>query len=474
MSKSIKFGTEGWRAVIAEDFTFDNVELVTKGIIKYITEEKKDTKPIIIGYDTRFLADKFAQKAANTFIKYGIKVKLTKEASPTPAVALNAKLLNTAGAIMFTASHNSHEYCGLKYIPDYAGPATTDITDKIVYHIDNLQTNKEINLKSTKNQSYIELLDPKPLYLDWIRKLVDTEVIKSKDFKVYYDPMYSTGIGYMDTLLEECNVKVHSINNYRDPLFGGKLPEPREKFLSDLISMVKTDSNAIGLANDGDGDRFGIINEEGKYLHPNIVISLLLYHLIKNKKLKGSIVRSIATTHLLDDIAQKYHLPLYETPVGFKYIGEIMRKETVLIGGEESGGMSIINNIPQKDGILANLSILEAMAYSNKTLVELEKEMIKDIGREYFYKRVDLKVDNDIKERFIKNISIKPPEIIAGERVSRVSTLDGTKLYLNDGSWLLARPSGTEPLLRIYFETSSSDKLENMIANIKEMLDKTK
>lgn len=473
MVKRIEFGTEGWRAVIAEDFTFDNVELVTKGIIGYLTEKNNTHKPIIIGYDTRFLANKFARKAAETFSKYGISVRITEKASPTPAVALNAKLLDTAGALMFTASHNSHEYCGLKYIPEYAGPATPDITDNIVYQINKIIDNKKFSLEESKKPGSIELIDPKPPYLDWIRKLIDIEAIKKRPINVIYDPMYSTGLGYMDLLLEEVGAKVTLIHDWPDPLFGGFLPEPKKEYLQELIDLVKNNPPSIGLANDGDGDRFGIIDEEGNYLQPNIVISLLLYHLIKNKGFKGSVVRSIATTHLLDDIAKKYNLPSHETPVGFKYIGEIMRKEQVIIGGEESGGVSIINNIPQKDGILANLSILEAMAYSNKSLVELQKQLKEDIGKEYIYKRIDLKVEDRVKNSFVKNISTKPPAEIAGIKVIKTSTLDGAKLYLEDGSWVLARPSGTEPLLRIYFETHSSSQLDKMIDNVKEILDKT-
>lgn len=473
MVKRIKFGTEGWRAIIAEDFTFDNVELVTKGIIGYIKEKNNHHKPIIIGYDTRFLANKFAQKAAETFSKYGIDVKITEKASPTPAVALSAKLLDTAGALMFTASHNSHEYCGLKYIPEYAGPATPDITDNIVNQINKILDNKEFSLKESEKPGIIEIIDPKPSYLDWIRNLINFKIIKKHPVNVFYDPMYSTGLGYMDLLLKEAGAKVSCIHDWPDPLFGGFLPEPRKEFLGELIELVKNNSPSIGLANDGDGDRFGIIDEEGNYLQPNIVISLLLYHLIKNKGLKGSVVRSIATTHLLDDIAKKYNLKTHETPVGFKYIGEIMRNEEVLIGGEESGGVSIINNIPQKDGILANLSILEAMAYSNKSLIELQKEMKEDIGREYHYKRVDLQVEDRIKTAFVLNISTNPPKEIAGIKVNKVSTLDGAKLYLEDGSWLLARPSGTEPLLRLYFETNSSTQLYKMIDSVKKILEKT-
>ena len=465
-TSKITFGTDGWRAIIAEEFTFSNVVLVTKAIAGYIKTEYDPSKPVIIGYDTRFLADKFAQRAAETLNELGLNVKITKIDAPTPVVAYAAKHLNSAGALMLTASHNPPEYCGIKYIPDYAGPATTDITNIIVENVKKLQEGQTVVEVSSK-KGMTEVFDPKPDYMKWVKTLIDFDKIKQANLNVFYDPLYASGRGYVDGLLEDAGCKVTTIKNWRDPLYGGAMPEPKEKYLGELKKLVIENPPAIGLSNDGDADRFGVLDEKGAFVTPNDVIAVLFKHLIKNKGKKGSVVKTVATSQLIDKIAEKYGVKVHETAVGFKWIGQIMRQEEVIIGGEESGGLSIWGHIPEKDGIVADLSILEVIAYENKPLYQIVEDVKNEIGLHYINHRIDLHVTEEVKEKTMKTFTQSPPKEVGGLKVKEMKNIDGFKFYFEDNnSWMLVRPSGTEPLFRIYFETDTQDKLEKMIKDI--------
>jgi phosphomannomutase len=454
-SSKIKFGTDGWRGIIADDFTFPNVRKVTRAIASYLETAYSKDRPVLIAYDTRFLAEKFAQTAAEVLAELGWTVKITDRDCPTPVIAYNAKLLNSAGALMFTASHNPAPYCGIKYIPDYAGPATPEITDTIVANIESASDALPSSIPTGK----ISTFDPKPEYLKFIYTLIDVERIKSANLKVKYDALYSTSRGYLDEVLQYCGCQLESFNTKRDVLFGGGMPEPKGEQLVGLVDAVKADKADLGLATDGDSDRFGIVDELGNVLTPNTVLLLLARHLIKNKGKSGAIVRTVATTHLLDNFAAKYNLPIYETAVGFKYIGEKMRETTVLIGGEESGGLSVIGHIPEKDGILADMLVAEAIAYEGKPLSQLVQEAIAEADGPLYNNRLDLHLTEAHKNAVIESFTKNPPTEVAGIKVKEVGRKDGIKLYLEEGSWILLRPSGTEPLVRVYMETNSSDKL---------------
>ncbi len=466
MSKNIKFGTDGWRAIIAEDFTFDNVILVTKAIAGYIKANYDPSKPVIIGYDTRFLADKFAQRAAETLNSLGLNAKITKTDAPTPVVAFAAKHLNSAGALMFTASHNPPEYCGIKYIPDYAGPATKDITNVIVSNVHN-----ETFPQEAQTPGKTEQFDPKPDYLNFIRSQIDLNAIKNAGIKIFFDPLYASGKDYFDTILKQEGCDVTSIKNWRDPLYGGAMPEPREKFLGDLKKLVLENQPSVGFSNDGDADRFGVIDEKGTYITPNEVIAILFRHLVKNKGKKGSVVKTVATSQMIDKIGEIYNVKVHETPVGFKWVGQIMRQEDVVIGGEESGGLSIIGHIPEKDGILANLLVLEAMSYEKKPLYEIVEGLKQEIGVHYINHRLDLHLTPELKESSMNMFLNNPPTQAGGLKIIKENKLDGVKFYFEDNnSWMLVRPSGTEPLLRIYFETDSREKLDAMVRDIQALV----
>lgn len=454
---NIKFGTDGWRAVVGKDFNQENVETVIEAVGKYVYDNFGLDKKIIVGYDPRNMAREFAEDSANQLCNYGFDVLLSDKVIPTPVLAYNAKLLN-ACAVMFTASHNPPEYLGIKFIPDYAGPATSDITDEIV-------NNLEVSFSSNGNGSVREF-DFKPEYFKHIEKLIDFNKIKNYDKNIIFDGLYAASIGYFDKLLMEHGIKFDSLHMYYDINFGGGMPEPKPKYLKELIEQVKKNTNSVGFANDGDSDRFGVINEKGEYVSPNEIIAILLIHLKKHKNYEGPLVKTVGASLLLNKVAEKLVVEVVETAVGFKHVGEAMRKCNPIIGGEESGGLSIQGHIPEKDGILANLLILEAMAYENKSLCELQDELYDFVGCKFFNDRIDKHLEN-VEE--IKPILEKYKLLanLGDFKVKNTDTKDGVKLYFDDNSsWILVRPSGTEPLLRIYFESDSLDKIEKLKAYI--------
>lgn len=452
---SISFGTDGWRAILDEDFTAEQVERVTRAIGKYVYDNFGIKKTILIGHDPRRMADVYAQKSADILKNLGFNVKLSSRVVPTPILAYNA-LIENACAIMFTASHNPPEYLGMKFIPDYAGPATSEITDEIVQNID-----KEF--KGSSNGS-LHKVNFAPKYYEHLETLIDFDVIFKLHSNIIFDGLYSASIGYFDEILRQKHINFESMHMFHDINFGGGMPDPKPRFLKELIEKVKDSKNAIGLANDGDADRFGVINENGEYVSPNEIIAILLKHLL-NRGFKGSVVKTVGSSLLIDNVAKKLGVNVIETAVGFKHVGEAMRLNDVIIGGEESGGLSIGGHIPEKDGLLANLLILEAMAASGKTLVELQKDLYELAGCKFYTDRIDLKLDNkdEIKPILEK---VKEFKAISTYPVTSIDTKDGVKLMLGDNTKILVRPSGTEPLLRIYFETDNLEKLEELKVKI--------
>lgn len=453
---NIKFGTDGWRAVIGEDFTGENVEIVTNAIGKYVADEFGLDKKILVGYDPRNKAKSFASQCADLLACAGFEVFLSDAVLPTPVLAYGAKAMS-ACAIMFTASHNPPEYLGMKFIPDYAGPATSEITDAIVANLG--KRSKPLGT------GVVHVFDFKPKYFEHMKKLIDFTAIKKgtdNGIKIIFDGLYCATIGYFDKLLDEFSIPYESFHMAHDPNFGGGMPEPKPKYLKELIEKVKVSTNAIGMANDGDGDRFGVINENGEYVSPNEIIAILLIYLRKYKKLEGHLIKTVGASLLLDKVAEKLGVEIIETPVGFKYVGEAMRKYTAIIGGEDSGGLSIQCHIPEKDGILANLLILEAISVKGKSLVELQQELYEFAGAKFYCELVNLKLESQEQVEIALEKTKKIQEVI-GLKVIQTNLKDGVKLYLEDNaSWILVRPSGTEPLLRIYLESDSLEKIEKL------------
>ncbi|MBU1026907.1 MAG: phosphoglucomutase/phosphomannomutase family protein [Candidatus Margulisbacteria bacterium] len=460
----IKFGTDGWRAVISDEFTFANVNKVAKAIAFYLINHKLTKKPLIIGYDPRFLADKFAEAIAKVMEDAGINCYLTERDTPTPIVAWEVKDKKACGAVMITASHNPASYCGIKFIPDYAGPANEIITKELQEY-----ANGNIELPRPKRKGNVERFEPRERYFKYLQSLIDFELIKRSGLKIIYDAMYGCGRGYLDRLLEENGIKAEVLHGERDVLFGGRNPEPDDENLEELKKRVVAAKADIGIANDGDADRFGIVDEAGNFLHANQVLALVCDYLIEDKGFTGSVVRSVATTHLLDRIAAKNKVKLHETPVGFKHIAALMMKEDVILGGEESGGLSIKGHIPEKDGLLANLLIIEMLGKRKKSLSQIWADLVKEYG-EIFGEKLNLRFDKAKKEQLMNILKQNTPQQLAGLKIINVNKVDGVKLTLSEGSWILARPSGTEPLVRIYAESDKLEKLKVMIEAIKNLV----
>jgi len=461
----IKFGTDGWRAIMADEFVVEKVRVVATAIAQYLKKEGIAEQGIVVGYDTRFLSETFAREVARVFLGAGIPAEMAKRYVPTPVIAYSVKDRKRAGAIMITASHNPPEYNGIKFIPRYAGPATTDITKQIEKELRTVIANsKEISLGDA---SHINYFDPAPRYLKHLSQFIDWEMIRHSGIKVIIDPLYGTAMDYLDKIFKENACSFEVIHNWRDPYFGGSNPEPSKENLSELKQKLFSTNAQLGLATDGDADRFGIIDEDGEYISPNYGIALLLYHLVENKGWRGPIGRTVATTHLLDRLARKYGLLVLETPVGFKYIGALMRERDLLIGGEESGGVSVKTHIPEKDGILACAMISELRAKAGKTLGELLKDIMEDVGFVY-NERINLHCEEDIKKQKLEFLYNSPPQRLADIEVENVVTLDGIKFLLSDGSWLLIRPSGTEPIVRIYAESERLEIKDKLISVGKE------
>ena len=450
---NIKFGTDGWRAIVGKDFNAENVETVIKAIGKYGYEKFGAEKKILIGYDPRNKAEEFSKQAAEILSGFGFEVLYSDKIIPTPVLAFNAKFLD-ACAVMFTASHNPPEYLGIKFIPDYAGPATSDITDELVANLGE-------SINKFGNGKIIEY-NFSPAYFEHIKSLIDFTAIRKLKSKIIFDGLYAASIGYFDKILKEENIPFEAIHMYHDVNFGGGMPEPKPKYLQELIAKVKEYDNAVGFANDGDSDRFGVINEKGEYVSPNEIIAILLMHLKTHKNFKGGLVKTVGASLLLNKTAEKLEVDVIETAVGFKHVGDAMRKFNPIIGGEESGGLSIQGHIPEKDGILANLLILEAMAYADKPLFEMQKDLYDFVGCYFYNDRIDKHLDNTGEIKPVLD-EFRSKKTVGDFIVKSMDTKDGVKLYFDDDtSWILVRPSGTEPLLRIYFESDSLEKIEKL------------
>lgn len=452
---NIKFGTDGWRAVVGEDFNEENVALVSKAIGKYVFDNYGIYKTIIIGYDPRNMAKEFSMQCAEILKNVGFKVLYSDKVIPTPILAFNAKHLD-ACAVMFTASHNPPKYLGIKFIPDYAGPATSEITNEIV-------SNLGKDMPTCVNGKLI-YTDFSNAYFKRIKEIIDFQNIKELKKHIIFDGLYAASIGYFDKLLSDNGIEYDSIHMYHDTNFGGGMPEPKPQYMGEMIDYIKSHNGYVGFANDGDSDRFGVVNENGEYVTPNEIIAILLMHLKKHKNYSGCLVKTVGASLMLNIVAEKLGIDVVETPVGFKHVGAAMREYNPIIAGEESGGLSIQGHIPEKDGILANLLVLEAMAYENKTLVQLQYELEKFVGCKFHNTRVDKKLDN-IEE--IKPVLEKFGALddVIGQKILKKDFKDGVKLYLEDGTtWILVRPSGTEPLLRIYMESDSLGKIEQIKA----------
>ncbi len=458
----IKFGTSGWRGILAEDFTFANARLVCQAIADYLQQTGLAPQGVVIGYDTRFLSEAFATAAAEVMAGNGIHCYCTNRDCPTPVVSFAIRAGNRAGGINITASHNPPEYNGLKFSPATGGPAPSPVTNAIESLIDKLTPAaiKTIPLNEARKQGLIHDLDPRESYFEHLKDLVDLKVLKRSGLKVVVDVLYGTGRDYLDAFLREAGVEVETLNGYRDAYFGGHRPEPSEEFLQDLSARIKATGAHLGLAVDADADRFGVMDAAGEYHEANETLPLLLDYLIKTRGWQGGVARTVATSHLIDRVAAYYGRPVYETPVGFKYLGEYILKDLVVMAGEESEGFTMKNHSAEKDGILACILLAEMVAREGKGLPQLLEELYARVGKLY-NRRINLRLKAEARGLLFSRLQQTPAQF-AGIPVVGHVTIDGHKYLLEDGSWVCFRPSGTEPVVRYYFEASSLKTLDRL------------
>ncbi|HDT14970.1 MAG TPA: phosphoglucomutase/phosphomannomutase family protein [Firmicutes bacterium] len=459
-AKNIKFGTSGWRGIISDDFTFDNVKIVVQAIADYIKSRKSEAgKPVIVGGDARFLSEQFSETAAAVLAGNNVLALVCDRDTPTPVIAFEIIRRKAAGGINFTASHNPPEYNGLKFSPSWGGPATPGETDIIEKNIAKVKIVKTADIGEAKKRGLIRVFDPAPFYLEKIKQIVDFSAVKKSKKKIIVNPLFSTGRGYLDRLLKEAGAPIKVINDKRDVLFGGFPPEPAEKNMADLIAEVKKEKAVLGIATDGDADRYGIIDSDGSYIPANKILPLLLDYLMQTRKWKGSVVRSVATSHMIDRVAELHGLKLHETPVGFKYIGEIMTKEDIIIGGEESNGLTVHRHIPEKDGIIACLLVAEMAVSRKKSIKELLAGLEKKTGP-FINNRVNYRLKEPEMQELIERLKNFKYSKIGAYNIEKIITVDGYKFMLGEDTWIMIRLSGTEPIVRLYGEAKSGRVLD--------------
>jgi len=461
----IKFGTDGWRAIIAEDFTFDNVRYCAQGVADYLKQSKLASRGIVIGYDTRFDSEDFAAAAAEVIAGNGIKVYLTPKAAPTPVISYGVLAKKAGGAIIITASHNPGIWNGFKYKDEYGSSASDEITSKIVSYINKAYDAGKVSrllLADAKKQGLVLISDLAPVYYEQLAKLVDIDSLKRADLKLVIDPMYGAGAGYLKDILGGGTIRLTEIHGERNPLFPGLRPEPILPNVNELGAIVKEKKANAGLATDGDADRMGIVDEKGNFVTQLQVFALLCLYLLEVRGERGPIIKTLTTTSMAYRLGEIFQVPVYETEVGFKFVAPMMRSKNALIGGEESGGYGFRGHVLERDGILANLYFLDLMVKTGKNPSELIDYLYSKVGPHH-YRRVDIKFPENERQMIIGRVRDNPPKAIDGVKVLKVDTTEGFRFILEDNTWLLIRFSGTEPLLRIYAETDSPERAEKLL-----------
>ena len=448
---------------MAEDFTFANVRRAVTGIARYVASQKPQSARVIVGRDPRFLGETFCAMASEILSAHGITPLVASEPAPTPALSYAVIHNKADGVINFTASHNPPEYNGIKFSTPDGVPALPEVTRKIEAEIVAADGNRSegTSAGSLKTQS----LDPKPDYLTRLRETVDLNTVRKAGLKIVFDPMFGAARGYSDELLRSAGVQVATVHDARDVLFGGHAPEPDDHLLETLREKMRETGAQIGIATDGDADRFGIVDADGTFLQPNYIIALLFDYLVESRGWKNGVAKSVATTNLINALARKHGVELYETPVGFKYIGELIMQDKIAIGGEESAGLSIRHHVPEKDGVLAGLLCCEAVANRGKSLRQQLQEISNQVGS-FFPQRENFRLTPEVKTKFTEKLKSDPHEFL-GHQVSEVVRKDGLKLVLNDGSWVCYRLSGTEPVVRVYSEARTEEGLKKLSAAAK-------
>jgi len=473
----IHFGTDGWRAVISDTFTFDNLRIVAQAIADAVGSEHwdksgnggqtPDPKKIVVGFDTRFLSDRYAGEVARVLAGNGFTVLLANSDAPTPAISYAVKHQCAIAGVMITASHNAPRYNGVKLKGAFGGSALPEQCRRVeIYITDNERQARGPNLmdyQKARQANLIQKFNPLPAYFDHLRTLIDTDIISEHPQRLVVDAMYGAGRGVIKSFLQGTGCEVAEIRGEMNPGFGSIHPEPIAKYLGALYSAVSSGMGDFGVVTDGDADRIGAMDERGTFVDPHKIMALALKYLVEKRGWSGAVVRTVSTTRMIDRLAKRYGLTLHETPVGFNHIADYMMNENVLIGGEESGGISFKGHIPEGDGPIMGMLLVEMVAASGKTLNRLVKDLLKDVGPA-FYERTDLRLSRPVaKAEMTEFLTKQAPAEIGTEKVAEISQRDGIKYIMSDDSWLLIRPSGTEPVLRVYAEGRSQEMVQALL-----------
>jgi alpha-D-glucose phosphate-specific phosphoglucomutase len=463
MATQIKFGTSGWRAIVADEFTVENIRRAVTGIAQYVASTPlipgQPKHRILVGRDPRFLGESFVELAADVLAAHGIAPEVITDSAPTPAIAYGVRDRKTSGALNFTASHNPPEYNGIKFSTPDGAPALPEMTKQIEANIAALG---DVAVPAKGKHA---TADVKPAYMKKLAEIVDLAAIRKSGIKIVVDPFWGAGRGYQSELLEDAGIPVATVHDYRDVLFGGHAPEPDDHLLDECKFKMRETGAAIGIATDGDADRFGIVDYDGTFIQPNYIIALLFDYLMETRGWKNGVAKSVATTNLINAIAEKAGVPLYETPVGFKYIGELILQDKIVIGGEESAGLTIRHHVPEKDGVLAGLLVAEAVAVRDMSVKDQLQKLFGDVGS-FYPLRENFHLTPEIKTKFTEKVKNDPTEL-GGLKVAKVVRTDGLKLIFTDGSWVCYRLSGTEPVVRVYTEARSENESAKLSAAAK-------
>jgi phosphoglucomutase len=463
MSKGIRFGTSGWRAIVADEFTVANIRLAVAGIAAYVKTQPEPHR-VLVGRDPRFLGENFVNEAAAVLAAAGVTPIVIPKPAPTPAIAYAVRQMKSSGAINFTASHNPPEYNGIKFSTHDGAPALPEVTKQIEAAIATYKPDAVIP-KAEPLANGFETADVKPDFLRRLAELVDLKAISNSGIKIVFDPFWGAGRGYSCHILREAGVAVETVHDCRDVLFGGHAPEPDDHLLGDCRAKMKEIGAKIGIATDGDADRFGIVDEDGTFIQPNYIIALLFDYLVETRGWKNGVAKSVATTNLINALADHHKVPLFETPVGFKYIGELIIADKIAIGGEESAGLTIRGHVPEKDGVIAGLLVTEMVAARGKSLGVQLRELFAKLGS-FYPVRENFRLTPERMAAFTEKLKANPTEL-SGRKVASVVRTDGLKLILADGSWVCYRLSGTEPVVRAYTEARSERDMESLSAAAK-------
>jgi len=470
MTTEIKFGTDGWRAIIAEDFTFPNVRACAQSVALYLKETGLAQRGLVVGYDTRFASEDFAAAVAEVAAANGIHAYLCDSPVPTPVVSHALLQRKAGGAVIITASHNPAQWSGFKYKPEYASSASPETIARLEKSLPAILTSDvpRLPLAEAQTQGLVEIISPRQPYLEHLGELVDLEALRAAGLRVVVDSMYGAAIGWLPQLLIGGATQVQELHGERNPLFPGLQPEPIARHLGKLIDTVKATGADVGLATDGDGDRVGIVDEKGEFVNQHEVFALLAYYLLEIRGQRGAMVKSVTSTRMIQRLGELYNVAVYETPVGFKFLGPKMIAEDALIAGEESGGFAFRHHPPDRDGVLSSLYFLDLMARRGRRPSELLAELFAKVGPHY-YDRIDIRLEPDQKTKLMERLSHAHPERLAGLKVVQADTTDGFRFCLEGGGWLLIRFSGTEPLLRIYTEVQDQGLVQKLLAAGKEL-----